>query len=138
MAAECIDTNVIVRFLVDSPLAGKKIWEDLISFFTKIEEGSLRVFLPDIVLFQAFFVLTSHYRVSPSLAADKLAGLISFRGMEMDRKDVMVRCLMEVKEGEKDIVDAYIFAFSKASGLKRVYSFDKGFARKGLALLAIK
>ncbi len=108
--------------------------EDLFSFFQKIEEGSLVVHLPELVLFQSFFVLTSHYKVPAMVVADKLAGLVAFRGMQMSQKETVIGCLQFVKDGMSDIVDAWILAYSRNSGIGSVYSFDKDLRKKGLTL----
>jgi hypothetical protein len=61
MSFECIDTNVLIRYLVDTPETAAPRFQGVFPFFIALECGEINVFLPDLVLFQAFFVLTSYY-----------------------------------------------------------------------------
>jgi hypothetical protein len=58
---------VLVRFLVETPESISPQFKGVFRFFERLEEGTKIVHLPEIVLFQTFFVLTSYYGV-PSLA----------------------------------------------------------------------
>lgn len=58
--AELLDTNVIVRFLVESPESIPERFRGVFSFFERIERGEVKVHLPALVLVQSFFVLTSY------------------------------------------------------------------------------
>lgn len=138
MAHSPIDTNVVLRFLVETPETIPSNFRGVFDFFRKLEQSELFAHLPDLVVFQAFFVLTSHFGVPPVLAADKLATLISFRGIRMTNKHLMLECLKLVGEGETDIVDAWIIAWCRDQKLTGVYSFDKGFKKRGLELLPMQ
>ena len=63
MADIPIDTNVILRYLVEDPESIDPKFSGVYSFFDKLETGRLTVHLPDLVLFQTYFVLTSFYNV---------------------------------------------------------------------------
>jgi uncharacterized protein len=137
MKPECIDTNVIIRFLVETPESIDPSFKGVFSFFKRIEEGSQTVFLPEIVLFQAFFVLASYFEVPASLAAEKIEGLVRFKGISMPQKAIVQECLRIVMRQKIDIVDAWIVAYSAANGITGVYSFDKDFTKFGLKLLSV-
>jgi predicted nucleic acid-binding protein len=135
MKPECIDTNVIIRFLIDTPATIDPGFKGVFHFFERIEEGTKTVHLPDIVLFQAFFVLTSYYNVPPSLAAEKLEQLVRLKGIAMPQKPVALECLRIVMRKKVDIVDAWIVAYSAANGISGAYSFDRDLTKFGLELL---
>ena len=71
MADIPIDTNVIVRYLVETPESIDPEFRGVYGFFEKVETGRLSVHLPELVLFQAYFVLTSFYRVPRQEAHEK-------------------------------------------------------------------
>jgi predicted nucleic acid-binding protein len=135
---ECLDTNVIVRFLVETPESIPAPFKGVFGFFAKIEEGSKTVHLPEIVLFQVYFVLTSYYEVPSALAAEKLEEIIRFKGISMPDKRITGECLRIVKRENIDIVDAWILAYSTAKGITGTYSFDKDLSRLGLKLLKVE
>jgi predicted nucleic acid-binding protein len=134
---ELLDTNVIVRYLVETPDSIPSRFQGVFPFFEKVERGEVRVHLPSLVLFQAFFVLTSYYQVPPAEAAEKLDALLSFKGMTIPEKAVIQNSLRLLKEKKLDLIDAYIAAYSRVRGLKGVYSFDSGLKALGLELLPV-
>ncbi|MDF7801881.1 hypothetical protein P4C99_20560 [Pontiellaceae bacterium B1224] len=69
MKHSLIDTNVIIRYLVEDPETIKPKFKGVYSFFEKVERGETKVLLPELVLFEAFFVLTSFYEVPTTKAA---------------------------------------------------------------------
>lgn len=137
MISPLIDTNVILRYLIEEPNSIDKKFKGVLSFFAKLEMGEEKAFLPDIVLFQAYFVLTSFYKVPQNLAAEKLSKLLSLKGLISSNKKIMQNCLSILIQNKIDIVDAYIIAFSKENKLTGVYSFDTDLKKGGLTLLAV-
>jgi len=133
-----IDTNVIVRYLVGTPETLEKKFRGVFPFFAQVERGDLEVHLPEVVLFQVFFVLTSFYKVPRETVADKLAALLSFRGIWMPDKPVAQRCMQMLKEKNLDLVDAYLLAWCQEKGGGSVYSFDTDLRKGGLTLLPIE
>jgi predicted nucleic acid-binding protein len=138
MIHECIDTNVIVRFLVETPESIAPHFKGVFRFFQRIEEGVKTVHLPEIVLFQAFFVLTSYYGVPSALAAEKLEKIIGFKGIVLPTKPIAEECLRIVRRENVDIVDAWIVSYSTIKGIAGAYSFDKDLSRLGLKLLKVE
>jgi predicted nucleic acid-binding protein len=86
--------------LFPSTIAPK--FKGVYSFFERIETGRLAVFLPELVLFQCYFVLTSFYDVPRPEAAEKLARLLQFRGIKMREKEVVGACLDKLQEKSLD------------------------------------
>lgn len=138
MADIPVDTNVIVRFLVETPETIPKKFKGVFTFFEKIEMGQLVVRLPELVLFQAYFVLTSFYKAPRSEAAEKLGRLVEFRGIKMSDKDIVSACLKRLEEKNLDLVDAYLLAWVEARGVPGVYSFDADLATDKVEILPVK
>jgi predicted nucleic-acid-binding protein len=137
MSHECIDTNVIVRLLVERPETINLRFKGVFSFFAKLEKGVVSVHLPDIVLFQSFFVLTSYYGVPQGEAAEKLEQVVRLKGISMAEKSIAMECLRILQKEKIEIVDAWILSYSAAKGLAGVYSFDADFTRQGLKQLTV-
>ena len=134
---ELLDTNVVVRYLVETPESIAPPMSGVFPFFDGLASGEKRAYLSPLVLFQSYFVLTSFYQVPSAEAAEKLALILSFRGIATAEKAILRACLHLLTETRLDLVDAYILAYSKAKGLKGVYSFDQDLHRAGLELLPI-
>ncbi len=133
-----IDTNVIVRFLVETPETIEKKFSGVFPFFSKIEKGDIQVRLLPLVLFQVFFVLTSYYNVPTDLAAEKLIDLISFKGIVMDDKTAIRQCLKALETRNIDLVDAYLAAYAQHKHIKGIYSFDNDLSKLGLSVMKAK
>ena len=101
MRRQLIDTNVIIRYLVETPESIAPKFKGVFSFFERLERADCVVYLPELVLFEAFFVLTRVYEVPQSEAAEKLSVLIQFKGVEMDARPVMYSCL-QILQKKKD------------------------------------
>jgi len=136
--ANLVDTNVIIRYLVEDPDKVQRKFKGVFTFFPKVEKGEKKIELCDLVLFEAFFVLTKLYQVPQKEAADKLSGIISFKGVIMSNKALILSCLEMLQTEKTDLVDAYLLAFSKKKNIKGIYSFDSDLAKRGLDPLDIE
>ena len=138
MKRKAVDTNVILRYLVEDPSTIDPRFGGVYSFFAKLEKGEIMAELVELVLFQSYFVLTSYYQVPRQEAAEKLERLVKFKGLCMPEKDVILACLKMLQTENLDIVDAYLLAWSKQYGLDSVYSFDNDLKKRGLKLQKVK
>ncbi len=133
-----IDTNVIIRYLVEAPDAIHPKFKGVYTFFEKVETGRILVQLPELVLFEAFFVLASFYGIPTEKAAETLDLIVALKGISMQDKGLMRSCLMLLRNKKLDLVDAYILAVSRQKGIKTVYSFDADLKKNGLELLKVQ
>lgn len=72
------------------------------------------------------------------MAADKLARLISFRGIQMTNKHLMLDCLRRIENRADDLVDAWLAAWAHDQKNTEIYSFDTGLKKYGLKLLPVR
>lgn len=138
MKHSLIDTNVIIRFLVETPERIPEKFKGVFPFFEKVERAEICVQLPELVLFEAFFVLTNLYKVPASEAAETLDQIVAFRGVFMQDKALMHDCLSVLKTKNIDLVDAYILAVSRRKSIGTVYSFDRDLQKSGLEMLPVE
>ncbi len=137
-ASNLIDTNVIIRYLVEDPQTIPKKFKGIYSFFQKIEQGETKIELTELVVFESFFVLTRIYKIPLSEATETLSKLIMLKGVKVENRKRMVHCLKTLHKNYIDLVDAYLITLAKEKGQKGIYSFDKDFTKCGLELLEIK
>lgn len=138
MKTNLVDTNVIIRYLVENPDKIQSKFKGVFTFFPKVERGEIKIELCELVLFESFFVLTKLYEVPQKEAADSLLGIVLFKGVIMFDKPLILSCLKILLTERIDLVDTYLLAFSKKKNIKRIYSFDKDLSKRGLDSLVIK
>ena len=122
MKTNLVDTNVIIRYLVENPDRIQSKFKGVFTFFPKVERGEIKIELCELVLFEAFFVLTNLYEVPQKEAADK---------------QLILSCLKILKTEKIDLVDAYLLAVSKKKNIKQIYSFDRDLSKRGLDALNV-
>jgi len=127
-----------MRYLVESPDKIQIKFKGVFTFFPKVERGEVNIELCELVLFESFFVLTKLYEVPQEEAADKLSGIVSFKGIIMPDKPLILACLKILQTERIDLVDAYLLAVSKKKKLKGVFSFDKDLLKRGLKAIAVE
>jgi predicted nucleic-acid-binding protein len=137
MHNKLIDTNVILRFFVETPQTIPERFKGVFTFFPKVEKGEIKTFLSDLVLFECFFVLTKFYEIPQKEVVEKLLQLISFKGIIMQDKTLIFSCLDILSTRKIDLVDAYLLAASKKNNCDEIYSFDNDLKKCGLKLLAV-
>ena len=135
--ADPIDTNVVIRYLVEDPQSIGRPFRGVFPFFEKLERGERTALLTPLVVFQSYFVLTSYYEVPRAEAAGKLRDLLSFRGLRVADKPVVRTGLDTLCERSVDLVDAYLAALCSSRQLEGVYSFDASLRKLGVELLPV-
>ena len=82
---------------------------------------------------EAVWTLESFYKVSRPEIAEKLAAILSFRGVQAPRKGVLISALARFGSTPADFVDCLLAAYAQQRNLS-IYSFDeKDFRRLGAA-----
>ena len=135
--ADPVDTNVVLRYLVDDPESTASPFQGVFAFFAKLENGDRTALLTPLVLFQSYFVLTSYYDVPRPQAASKLRSLLSFKGLRVPERAVLKRCFGILTERSDDLVDAYLASLCVTRQLSGVYSYDEGLRALGVVLLPV-
>ena len=135
--ADPVDTNVVIRYLVEDPAKVAPRFRGVFAFFEKLERGDRTALLTPPVIFQSYFVLTSYYQVPAPEAAKKLRALLAFRGLTTPERTILRTCLDTLAERSVDLVDAYLAALCASRQLNGVYSFDHDLKKLGIALLPV-
>lgn len=135
--ADPLDTNVILRYLVEDPASIEPRFAGVLPFFEALARGERRALLTPLVLFQTYFVLTRHYRVPSAEAASVLRDLLSMKGLLVAEKTTLRACLDTLIARPVDLVDAYLAALCSTKRLAGVYSFDEGLRKLGVEVLPV-
>jgi predicted nucleic-acid-binding protein len=129
MAKRLVDANVILRYLLrdDEPL-----FEKASDILEKVRTGEETVVILESVLAECVYVLLKVYGVDRSAIADKLTGLLDYKGVaNLDRQD-LVDSMKLFGQTRLSFVDCLLCAKSRNNAMPMV-TFDqelKNMARK--------
>jgi predicted nucleic-acid-binding protein len=127
-----VDTNVLVRFLVeDDPTQSAAARHLLTAARARGEE----VFLGDVVLCETAWVLQGAYRLSRPAVAAALSRLTRARGVVVEEEADLAPALAALAQGS-DLADSLILARALRRGAVRLYTFDRHLARSPQVELA--
>jgi predicted nucleic acid-binding protein len=108
-----LDTSLILRLLTGQP---DNLAEKALEVFQKAEQGAYVLRTHPLVVAEAFYTLTSFYRVSKGEAALALLELLDREGVELLDEEAVRQALNEAARGGLSFVDAFLLSCSQASG----------------------
>ena len=116
-----IDTNVLVRFLVRDDEAQFERARRLIK--REVSAGR-RVFVNQLVIMEAEWVLRSRYAVSKHQIIETLTGLLGAADVQFEDEPAMEQALFLWKDSAADFADCLIGAKNRRLGCRATASFD--------------
>ncbi len=126
-----LDSSVLVRYLTDSP-------PDMADRAAKIIDGDGELRIPEIVLMETAYVLTSIYEVPREVVVDHLILLLqkrNIRSLSLEPGLVLEALSLCRPSGRVSFADALLWATARATEGQTVYSFDRRFPRQGITVL---
>lgn len=120
-----IDTNVLLRFVLAdhdtlTPRAN--------SLFAEAASGKCLLYLPDLIIAEAVWVLNAHYKVKRLQIADTLQRLITRKGIKVERSDRLGEALSLFAQTRCDFMDCYLASLANEGDLP-IASFDQDFRK---------
>ncbi len=116
-----VDANVILRYLLaDHAVHHQKAK----AFLNEVREGSSAAFFPETVIAECVYVMQRIYQIPRAEIAEKLSGLLSFRGVEGHEPLLQVRALQLYAERNLSFVDALIAVTAKENHWS-IQTFDQ-------------
>lgn len=119
-----VDTNVLIRHLTGDPPA---MAERATAFLTAADE----LYLPDLIVAEAVYVLESYYEAPRSQVAEAVRSLLAFEAIVTVDPALLLRAAEVFEVGRLDFADAYLVACAESSGVDAVASFDQSIDRAG-------
>lgn len=116
-----IDTNVLVRFLVQDDAAQFDKARKLIK--REIAAGR-RVFVNQLVLMETEWVLRSRYAVTKNQIIETISGLLDAADVQFEDEPVIEEALFIWKEAAADFADCLIGAKNRRMGCQVTVTFD--------------
>ena len=120
-----VDANLILRYLLgDHPEHSAAAAE----LMERVRGGDAFAYVPEGVVVECVYVLLKVYRVPRDEVAGKLIGILSFRGIANEARDVLLAALRLFRDRNVDIVDGIVQATAAKRGWQP-FSFDRDLKR---------
>ena len=116
-----LDTNVLIRFLVEDNEAQSRRATELIEGAVARDE---QLFVSDIVMCETVWVLSSAYRFSRAEIVDALSQLLRARSVVFSSADNIARALDAYRKERGDFADYLIREHARSAGVETVATFD--------------
>lgn len=114
-----VDTNVLVRILVDDPGAPSQC-----AAARKLASEAGTIYVPQVVQIETVWVLESSYGVTKSALIDALAALAQNTAFVLQHGEVFRAALDEYRDGRADFSDYVVLAESHSCGAE-LATFDR-------------
>lgn len=118
-----LDTNVLVRYLAqdDEP--------QLRSVLTLLLKKGATFFVPDLVLVETDWVLSTLYEWTPEEVAEAFGRLLNVHNLTFENEGRIRAALRAMRQGA-DLSDELIIVRCRDMGCKTVATFDKGITKR--------
>ena len=124
-----IDTNILVRFLIQDDLAQLRMASKFIENDCSEQEPG---FVNQIVLAELVWVLERAYGYARSQVAEVLNGILTSAELKAEQPDLARRALINYGSGPADFADYLIGHVNVANGCLTTATFDKRAVKSGL------
>jgi predicted nucleic-acid-binding protein len=126
---KALDTNVLVRFLVDDDRAqGRKVRQLLES----AERSGERFHVCTALLLETIWVLSAVYELEREDVVDALTSLIGLPVLEFENHESVLELVRLARTDRTDLPDLLIGLCATAAGCETTLTFEKGLTRTGL------
>lgn len=125
-----VDTNILVRVLVDDPGEGQQV-----STARDVVKRAERVYVPQVVQAETVWVLESAYDLSKGETFRVLEHLLANQAYVLQEATVFREALDHYRSGSADFADYLILATAQAAKTELV-TFDRRLARSSGVVLA--
>ena len=117
-----IDTNLLIRYLVEDDVGKADLVERLLS---KAEAGEIKIVVPSVVMAELVWVLESYYKLERQEIAELAMAIINTPGIQIDEKSTISSALRTYRNSSIDFIDSWIIEFAKDAGAGMIYTFDR-------------
>lgn len=117
-----LDTNVLVRYIMQDDVQQAKLASELIEAFTVDEPG----FIPLVAVIELVWVLSSSVELVRSQVVRALEVLLQTKEIQVENAEVVWRAVRLYRASTADFADCLIERSAAAAGCARTMSFDRG------------
>lgn len=119
-----LDTNILLRhFLQDHLVQSAKATK----FLLEVEQGKIRVYTSDLVIFEVVFTLQRTYYLAKNKIQGAILPLLELPGIKLSGKRIYKRVFALYIEKNLPFADAFYIALMEKLKINQIISFDKEF-----------
>jgi predicted nucleic-acid-binding protein len=126
MKKRFLDTNVIVRFLLNDEKNQAKKAKD---FFETTVKNKEKLVITPLVLAEVIYVLEKFGQASKEELSKILISFLNLPIIIVEEKKILIDALLLYSKLKIDFVDCYHLSFCQAFGIEKIASFDKDFKK---------
>lgn len=119
---KALDTNVLVRFLVnDDEVQSKVVYQ----FFKQAETEKKYFSVPLLVVLETIWVLDSVYEIQRREILDSINEILLMPILKFEDQTIIQRFIFLAHENKIDLSDVLIACAANLSGCEKILTFDK-------------
>lgn len=127
-----LDTNVLVRYIIQDDAKQSKLATSLIESLTAEESG----FVPLVAVVELVWVLSSSYELDRLQIVSVLEGLLRTKEVVVENAAIVWRAVRVFKDSSSDFADCLVERSANAAGCTRTVTFDRGAVKNcGMVLI---
>lgn len=115
-----LDTNVVVRYLVQDEADQSAMASTVIDALTEKDPG----FLSLVTVVELYWVLRHAYKISTARCGELVEGLLDARELRVDQDSILRAALTMSRDG-LDFADAVIAELGRVAGCEHTVTFDR-------------
>lgn len=116
-----LDTNVFLRFFLnDIPSQANQVAE----IFSKAQKKKIKLFVPQIVIFEILFALDKYYHFPKEEIIDKLQAILTTSFINIQDNGIFKEALQLFRNQNIDFVDSFLICQAKSKE-GEIFSFDQ-------------
>lgn len=121
MKSLILDTNAFLRYLLnDIPDQANQVTE----LFKAAKANELKIYAPQIIIFEIAFALEKYYKFPKNKIVDKLGVLLTTPYLQIQDVRVFQEALILFNSKNIDFVDCFLICFAQNED-KELFTFDK-------------
>lgn len=126
-----LDTNVLLRWLIDDPRLGEDAAGQGASAARVLGGAQEKIFVNRIVLAESAWVLRRRLRLERAEVVAVVEGLLTAVGVDIEDEPIVRDALEGFRRGPGDFADHLVGAVNAANGCRTTYTFDRAASKTG-------
>lgn len=128
-----LDTNVLVRYIMQDDARQSKLASRLIESLTVEEPG----FFPLVAVVELVWILSSSFELVRAQVVSALEVLLQTKEIQVESAEVVWRAVRIYRNSSADFADCLVERSAAAAGCVRTMTFDRG-AAKNCSMMLIQ
>jgi predicted nucleic-acid-binding protein len=120
-----LDTNVLVRFIMQDDVRQSAKATRLLETLTEAEPGYVKI----VAVLELVWVLSASYELSRTQVAAALEAVLGTRQLRVEQSQQVIFALRVYSETKADFADCLLTNLARAGGCKHTWTFDVGAAK---------